>query len=458
MNKSIILHATWLIIAAAAFLFGRSSINSSKASIEASSKNRSSKSTIVRNGDYAAGQRSATRAGRSSSGNDRTQSGVTVSQFLNERDPLVANQLFADLILGMDASSARSIFDSLLENRGNSSDSQMDLFLRAWGQLDGSAAMEAVEELSRDPRRQGQAGVAVMTGWASADPEGAKAHLEGIDNQLVKGVLAQGIVNGLASSDPDAATDFVLELHQSQRAALANSEGEEGQRQWWDRGRAYAFDRQLDTIANAQIERGMSNATSWAEQLPAGSIKASAFDRVADHFAREDPAAAADWVKGHADKDYAERAVREVAEELGRENPEEAVRWLADLPEANQSRAIHQSMERWTREDPVAAGNFLREMEPSASRDAAVRSYANQLDGSDPQMAAEWAGSIANDEIRTETLNNVARSWIRRDPGEARAWLPNSGLPAEQQERVIRDADRRQQFRDRLRGGDDGGR
>ena len=269
---------------------------------------------------------------------------------------------------------------------------------------------------------------------------------------MVKGVLAQGIVNGLASSDPDAATDFVLELDQAQRSAAENSSAEEGERQWWDRGRAYAFDRQLDTIATAQIERGMSNATAWAEQLPEGTIKASAFDRVADQFAREDPAAAAEWVKRHADQSYAERAVREVAEELGRENPEAAVRWVADLPEVTQSRAINQSMERWTREDPVSAGNFLREMEPSASRDAAVRSYANELDGSDPQMAAEWAGSIANDEIRSETLNGVARSWIRRDPEEARAWLPSSGLSAEQQERIVRDADRRQQFRDRFRG------
>ncbi len=458
MNKSIILHATWLILAAVAFLFGRSSVNPGKTADESANTIRSSKSSAVRNGNYLAGQRSVARTGRSSGGSAGSASRVTVGQFLEERDPLLANKLFADLILGMDAATARSIFDSLRENRGNSSDSQMDLFLRAWGQLDGAAAMAAIEELGRDPRRQGQAGVAVMTGWASADPEGAKAHLRGLDNQLVKGVLAQGIVNGLASSDPDAATDFVLELDQSQRAELANSEGTEGQRQWWDRGRAYTFDRQLDTIANAQIERGMSNATSWAEQLPAGSIKASAFDRVADQFAREDPAAAAEWVKSHADKDYAERAVREVAEELGRENPEEAVRWLADLPEANQSRAIHQSMERWTREDPVAAGNFLREMEPSGSRDAAVRSYANQLDGSDPQMAAEWAGSIDNDEIRSETLNNVARSWIRSDPGEARAWLPNSGLSSEQQERVLRDADRRQQFRDRLREGLEGRR
>jgi len=454
MNKTLSLHALWLALAAAAFLFGRSSVSSGEASDKDAGRHRSGKSSANRIGNYSATQKGDKASERSSSGKNLAGSGVTVSQFLNERDPLIANKLFADLILGMDASTARSIFDDLRKNRGGSSDAQMTLFLRAWGQLDGATAMKAVEELDRDPRRQGQAGIAAMTGWASTDPEGAKAHLRGLDNDLVKGVLAEGIVNGLASSDPQAATAFVLELDQSQRESLADSDPENGQRQWWERSRAYAFDRQLNTIASAQIERGMSNATAWAEQLPEGTIKASAFDRVADQFAREDPAAAAAWVESHADKDYAERAVREVAEELGRENPEEAVRWLADLPETNQSRAIYQSMERWTREDPVAAGNFLREMDPSASRDTAVRSYANEIDGSDPQMAAEWAGSIANDEIRLETLNGVAHSWIRKDPEEARAWLPNSGLSAEQQGRIIRDADRREQFRNRSRGGE----
>ena len=73
-------------------------------------------------------------------------------------------------------------------------------------------------------------------------------------------------------------------------------------------------------------------------------------------------------------------------------------------------------------------------------------------------MAAEWAGSIANEEMRSQALNGVARSWIRKNPEEARSWLPNSGLSAEQQERVVREADRREQFRERFRGrGSNGG-
>ena len=451
MKKYLLLNFVWLALALGAFLVGRSTTGDAARSDEPLIRKSKSKGSISRSGSLGNTPGNAGSSSRIGQSVGRDGARVTVSQFLNERDPLLANRMFAELILSMDASSAGGIFEELKARRAQGSDEQMALFLRAWGQLDGTSAMEAVATIEGDPRRQAQAGIAAISGWASSDPEGAKAHLTTIDSEMVKGVLTQGIVSGLASTDPDGATDYVLELDRIQRAQAADADTRDERRQWLDRGRAYAFDRQLDTIATAQIALGMNTATAWAENLPEGTIKASAFDRIADRFASEDPTAAAEWVRSHADQDYAERAIREVAEELGREDPEQAVRWVADLPDANQSRAISQSMERWTRADPVAAGNFLQDMAPSESRDAAVKSYANELDGSDPQMAAEWAGSIADDQMRSETLNGVARSWIRRDPEGARAWLPGSGLSGDQQERILRDADRRQQFRDRFR-------
>ena len=454
MKKYILINAAWLILALGAFLLGRSNPRDTAESKEPIIRKSSGKNSSSRSAYQATASSRLVNSSQPNFASGRQGSTVTVSQFLSERDPLLANRMFAELILSMDASSAGRIFEELKSRRTQGSDEQMGLFLRAWGQLDGTAAMQAVDEFEGDPRRQAGAGIAAISGWASKDPEGAKAYLDTVDSEIARGVLTQGIVSGMASTDPDGATDYVLELDQLQRERVAGADTREERREWLDRGRAYAFDRQLDTIATAQINLGMSNATAWAENLPEGTIKASAFDRVADRFASEDPTGAAEWVRSHADQDYAERAVREVAEELGRENPEAAVRWVTDLPESNQSRAINQSMERWTREDPVAAGNFLQDMAPSRSRDAAVKSYANELDGSDPQMAAEWAGSIADDQMRSETLNGVARSWIRRDPEGARAWLPASGLSSEQQERIVRDSERRQQFRARFRGGD----
>jgi hypothetical protein len=246
-------------------------------------------------------------------------------------------------------------------------------------------------------------------------------------------------VSGLAKTDPAAATAYVLLLEAAQRAEAENNPE---QRRGDDRWRGFEFDRQIDTIANEQIRRGMPVATQWAEDLPEGDIKSSAFDRVAENFAREDPAAAAEWIKRHANEEYSDRGVREVAEELARKDPAVAASWISELPEARQSTAMRETLERWTREDPVAAGEYLTVMPSGQIRDSAVSSFARELDREDPQVAAQWAASIANEEMRQETLQSVARSWVRTNADEAKLWLPNSGLSPEAQQNVLRDAER----------------
>jgi len=345
--------------------------------------------------------------------------------------------MFADLLLELQPENARAVFEALLEKGKNGGDTgqQMGLFLEAWGKIDGAAALIAVGEMDGDGRRRGFASIAAMKGWASTDPEAAKAHLESLEKGFEKSMLVQGMVSGLASSDPAAATAYVLGIEVERQAA-----GDEGGRD--ERWRGFAVDRQMEAIANAQMQRGMKEATAWAESLPDGSIKSAAFDRVAESFARNSPEEAAEWVKAHADKEYAERAVREIAEELGRKDPASAVTWAEELPEASQAAAMRTTMEQWTREDPTAAGEYLTSMTESTARDAAVSSFAQTFDRENPALAAEWAGSINDEKTRTDTMESVARSWLRSNAEEAKQWLPQSGLSTEAQQKVIADASR----------------
>ena len=66
--------------------------------------------------------------------------------------------------------------------------------------------------------------------------------------------------------DPAAATDYVLKLD-AERQSAAEGESGEGTP---DRRRSYEFDRQTAIIVNAQLARGMTEATSWVEGLPEG--------------------------------------------------------------------------------------------------------------------------------------------------------------------------------------------
>ena len=157
MNKFIILNVVWVFIAVGAFYVGQD--NKSKGSESETSdgggKNRSSqnRSSQVRS--------SSTEGGKEGSSTNASASGlsqgVTLAQYQRETDTLVANKLFADLLLSLKAENAQEVFEALLEKRRNGGETgeQMGFFLEAWGKLDGEAALAAVEELGGDVRRRG---------------------------------------------------------------------------------------------------------------------------------------------------------------------------------------------------------------------------------------------------------------------------------------------------------------
>jgi hypothetical protein len=384
------------------------------------------------------------------------KSGSPLDAFLNESDPLKANKIFADLLLSLTADNAKEMFDKLRENGRGGGDfgREMGLYLEAWGRIDGAQAMAAVTEMGGDDRRRGFVGMAAITGWASTDPEAAKAWLAGVesDNPWEKGMMEQGLVAGLARTDPAAATEFVFAM-EAERIAKAGGEEDANPGDPRFRGRGMDADRFMETIVNAQMRMGSSAATAWAEGLPDGDLKASAFDRVAGNLVRTDPQAAAAWVATHAGEEYADRAVREIAQEFGRTDPVAAVEWAGNLPEAGQKDVMRVTFEQWTRSDPTAASTYLAQMAESPARDIAVSSLVRQIDNEDPASAVAWTATIADPEVRTETLSSVGRSWMRSDPDAAKAWLPTSGLPAEAQQAIID-----QPQSDRGPGGFGGGR
>lgn len=72
--------------------------------------------------------------------------------------------------------------------------------------------------------------------------------------------------------ESDAATAYILQVDAELRAS---ADGEEGGQN--DRWRGFAVDRQMEAIVKARMQRGMKQVTTWAENLPDGSIKFAAF-------------------------------------------------------------------------------------------------------------------------------------------------------------------------------------
>jgi hypothetical protein len=65
------------------------------------------------------------------------------------------------------------------------------------------------------------------------------------------------------------------------------------------------------------------------------------------------------------------------------------------------------------------------------SRDAAVSAFATRIAPVDPQLALQWATTIAEPGARSSEIEAAIESWFEVDPAKAIAWLANSGLPDE---------------------------
>ncbi|MGI9244040.1 MAG: hypothetical protein ACR2RV_24800, partial [Verrucomicrobiales bacterium] len=119
-----------------------------------------------------------------------------------------------------------------------------------------------------------------------------------------------------------------------------------------------------------------------------------------------------------------DRAVASVAYEWGRKAPEDAADWVSGIEDLDlRSRGMETVVETWARADADAAGTWLGQMPASPELDRPVRSYALMVQGRDPEAAMAWANTITDEKLRGETVERIGGEWLRKSPGEAKAFL-----------------------------------
>jgi hypothetical protein len=280
-------------------------------------------------------------------------------------------------------------------------------FHYAWGAVAGATAVLFGAETAKSDMAP------AIAGWAGADPSAAVDWFQNLDMQSNPAIskllaenntspedlqdlrkhLAAGMVHGLSDADPFAASDFVLGLS-------ANSDGKAD----WMMG--IVTDKMLHA-------NGPDEAASWAQDLPEGTMRAGALDKVARHYANRDPAA--------------------------------AVAWLESIPATGDtSRGLRAAFSTWAHKDPEPAGAYIDQMAPSKERDMAISGYAPSITYKDPAAAIELADTIDDPAVREQVLIRSSQIYYHRvDKEAAAAWLPNSGLSPEAQQQVIHPPRRR---------------
>jgi hypothetical protein len=174
--------------------------------------------------------------------------------------------------------------------------------------------------------------------WAALHPDEAVAKLTQPQAGDGSKLLFDGVVQGLAKSDPQRAADLVLTS-------------------------ASASYQMVAEVAVRLADTDPVKAGSWVQRLPENSpARPAASSRVARSWAQKDPRAAVAWVESLPVGNLREGAAWGLASRFAETQPEAAIQWLGRISDpAMRPQATNEVLGIWLRRDRDAAQAWIRE-------------------------------------------------------------------------------------------------
>jgi hypothetical protein len=298
------------------------------------------------------------------------------------------------------------------------------------GRTEPATLRTRIQRLLVSPRRDGELRLALEM-LARRDPAAA-LELAGREAVLpVRTFLVAGVVGGWMAHDPAAALAWVAvagnseyadaafaELAQLEPGAalrLAEALPAEPREFRWNALRAVLEGRLLD----GGYAEGIALVTRAAEPALREFLAA----QLADAWVRTEPAAAAQWVATLPESAGRAKIFTHVASLWAAQAPQAAADFALTLPagESRQQMLLHALVE-WIGKDLAAASRWVDGLAPSPQNDPAVTAIATDptLVRINPEVAWNWAESLASREARLRALGDVATLWAAQDAAAAR--------------------------------------
>ncbi len=322
----------------------------------------------------------------------------TEERLRNASGPVEKMTVLMEALQRMDASNVEEVVAAFeAHTEPNRRYSELRLLLFAWAEFDPQSAVEWADKLNGWEERTAVG--AVLERWATNDLDAsltwAREKFKGDDNPYLV-----GIIGGLSRSDPDRASELMLEMPYGR-----------------NRGRA------ASTLLDVYWKRGERDAMDWAEQMKEGSIKDFVSSQLAERIAREDVGRSARWVESLEDGRAKSRAVGTVAYHWGRADPALASQRIDGMSEDGARFAGMEGLVKvWVGRDAAATAEWLNGYESSEGKDGAVEIFVNAIKRKDPASAMQWAESMTDQKERGEAIEEVERIWRRGDPETYQNW------------------------------------
>ncbi len=287
------------------------------------------------------------------------------------------------------------------------------LLLRAGGRLAGREALEHAVESAGGIKNRSEI-LAALAGWASVNPQEARAWVEAVGEGSGKEAVVYGLLDGWATVDFHSAARYAESLPRN--------------------GVRDTRFRQL-LLQRALASGGIAAAQRWVQGMSDGEDnlgnKRGAFGEVIHIMLYRDPSAAAQWIADNVSEPYLEgKAVSETATKLAEAAPVATLDWLNSLSELNASQLSNSAarvMDVWARHDSQGAGNWLNQNPLYPYHESMVQHYARAIAGDHPHIALAWARSISDEKLRIATELATAQAYIQRAGAAGRQTLLAAG-------------------------------
>jgi hypothetical protein len=254
--------------------------------------------------------------------------------------------------------------------------------------------------------------------WAAQFPAEAAAWLL-TTSRPERGYWASAIIIASAET-PSALSEFVLRL------ASADKEGES---------------EYLRMALRALVDVGdFSLAPSFIvlsrDPLSRGALR----EQLVSDWTRIDAPAAAAWVRTLTDSPERDVLLGRLVETWSATEPRAAATFSASLPEGlGRTNALTLAVTAWASRDVVSASTWLANQVDSSELDTPIFALATDpaLAAAHPSVAALWAESISNPDVRLQGLRAVLEHWFLQDAEAARRFLLATPALSEQFRRTL---------------------
>jgi len=285
---------------------------------------------------------------------------------------------------------------------------------------------------------------------AATDPKRAMSLAQAEGNRKLRADLQQATLSGWASTAPEDASSWALNLsNQSERSAaistvLASAVATDPE----GAVRAAKFIMQQDPSGDGGYGSSLVDALCDAGNFDIAAKFAADGDNSDRPFwlgetyskwAELQPEQAAAAAMAINDPNMRNQALHGVAGGWAQADPAGLAQFLSTTPSGNdRSQMMGQALWNWVRNDPASAADWINNSDMGADLDQAILAVSSKdltEDDYTPSTAIGWAESIQDDTLRSEALRNVLRNWLISDRAAATAYFNQTTdlLPADRE-------------------------